>query len=344
MQITGAQLEIESQKTNQTLSFADLKATITIASIEAPFHVEISAFNPNGADVSLKAALPPIRQLAAAADHHQYWPLLSDLDFSADHIPTPMLCDFFSLDPAWAQSFGDFFASVQLSAHPAAQSSATAVTLLARSPSEAGYTSAPYIDARVLLSSSEPLASGPTLTIVGDDFRCAAAVHASAPLCRLLGRLNPIFSESMPDPAIRDNLVTLQMRNLNLPLSDLAKTTASARLTFPPMRFTARDGPSVIRQLQVVSGVLPRVSPDAPEHIPGIAGPMRVELSDGQFSYDNFLVALGQSKIDFSGAVNLSGALNLAAEMPTAGAGLSAGQSQVLISGNIDSPLVHHAE
>ena len=344
LQITSAQLDVESQKAAQTLSFSDLKATITIASPEAPFHVEISASNPRGADISLKAAFPPIRTLAAAADRHDYWPLLSDLDFSADRFPTAMLCDFLSLDPAWADSFGDFFGSLQLSAHPAAQSGATAVTLLARSQGTWPFTSAPYIDARVLLDASDASPAAPTLSIAGSDFHADAALRISPPLCRLLGRLNPIFSESSADPAARENLAALQTRALNLPLYDLSKTTAAARLTFPAMRFTARDGPSIVRQLQVVSGIIPRVSPGNPNHIPGTPGPMRVDLADGQFSYDNFLVTLGSSRINFSGSVNLSGALNLSADIPTASSGLSAGQSQVLISGNIDSPLVNHAE
>ena len=59
-----------------------------------------------------------------------------------------------------------------------------------------------------------------------------------------------------------------------------------------------------------------------------ILGQLRVSLADNQFSYDNFLVTLGQSRINFSGSVSLSGNLNTVTSALDVGAGPAAGATR----------------
>jgi hypothetical protein len=67
-------------------------------------------------------------------------------------------------------------------------------------------------------------------------------------------------------------------------------------------------------------------------------------MGDGQFSYDNFRVTLGHSRINFSGSVSVAGRLDLLATVPVATPGLSAGSTKVVIKGTVESPLVQRAE
>lgn len=347
LQTAGAQVEIDSQKTGQSLAFSSLRATITIAAPEAPFHVEITSASTTGPDVSLKATFPPTRALADAAARRQYWPLLTDLDFSAGGVPSAMLCDYLSLDPAWAQSMGENLATVQLSAHAAEGNSTTAVTLLARGRTLAAADPSPFVDARIMVAAGGAGSRGPVLSIPTADYHFSAAGRLSRPLEALLGRLNPMLAESSADAHGAATLVHVEVDALELPLGAGAagRVSATGKVTFPPLVFTARDGPSVVRQLQVIGGDFPRTLPGiAPAHISGGAGPLHVGLADGQFSYSNFLVTLGAGRINFSGTVALDGTIRLLADIPSTSPGLSAGRSQVLITGSTDSPLVNRAE
>ena len=267
----GARVEIDSQKTGQSLTFAALKATITIAAPKAPFHVEIASAQETGPEVSLKATFPPTRTLADAAGRRQYWPLLTDLDFSAGDVPSAMLCDYLSLDPAWAQSLGESLSTVQLSARPAEQNSSTALTLLIRGP-PGGRRIRRHLSMPAFSWPRRALPREPVLSIPSGDFHCSAAARLSKPLEALLGRLNPMLAESSANPGDRGEIVHVDVDALQLPLGAgaAARLSASGKLTFPPLLFTARDGPSIVRQLEVIGGDLPRTEPGmAPAGTPG---------------------------------------------------------------------------
>ncbi len=344
LQITGGKLKIESEKTGQSLSISNIKSTITIASPDAPFHVKVFTVSPEAGALSLDASWAPTRTLISGGGQGGWWPLMSDLDFSASAVPTKLLCDFLGLDPEWADSFGNSLNSFQISAHPVNNTNTAGVSFMVNSGPAAGL--APYVDAHMLLQPGSDAAPGLLLTIPNADFHARAALRFSRPLSREHGHLNPIFSESAAPRGTPDGLLNLQITALSLPLSpgSISRATAGARFSFPPLLFTARDGPSIVRQLELIRGDLQRNPDGSPAPAPGSCGPLRVTLADGAFNYDNFVVTLRTTDITFSGSVGISGNLDLLADMPGPSAGLSAGHSQELITGTVDSPLVNHAD
>ena len=77
---------------------------------------------------------------------------------------------------------------------------------------------------------------------------------------------------------------------------------------------------------------------------PGSADTLRATLASRQFHYDNFLVALGSRRINFTGNVALDGKLDLSVQIPDLNAGLAASAMTVVITGTTDAPLLKRAE
>ena len=351
IQIDSAHVDIVSIRAGQTIRYADLKATITIASPDAPFHVQITALgNAAGtqgaapANLSIRATFPPTSGLSSQMlSGPGAWSLLGDVELSAAQIPTALVCDYLNTNSAWVTSFGPTLAVFRFSGHAESppDSQAIHLNLIVQGTSQSGQP--PFINARLTARASTAQAPG-SLATSGADEGIDAALLQSPPLARLLGRLNPILAES--DPASQSGLIRANISDLAIPLGGrfLDNAQATLRLTFPSLLFTPRDGPSLIRQLQVVAGETPRPSNGSATHINGSASLLRAFLRDGQFSYDNFLVDLGPTRVNFSGTVGLDESLGLYADIPTSGPGLSSGYAQVLIIGTTSAPLVRRPE
>ncbi len=122
LQFSSAAITFTSQSTNQSITYSDAKGTITIASRDAPFHVQFAASGLPGT-LSLNATFPPI---TTWPDH--FWAAIlggSDFEFSAVNIPTPLVCDLLSLDPACSDSISASILSTSASSplltHPRRQ-------------------------------------------------------------------------------------------------------------------------------------------------------------------------------------------------------------------------------
>jgi len=344
IQINNGQLTIVSERAGQSAKYIDVKAVINVASPDAPFHVQASAVGSwSGAEssISLRATFPPTRSMSAKRQRHPgIWEMLTDVDFAANRLPTALVCDYAGADGRWVGSLGETLEAISFSGHAIPAQDNIRLSAIIRGTARAGET--PLIDARLLLHMPGKDGKGATLSIPSPaaDYHAAVNVRFSPPLAQVLGRLNPILAEASVGSG--GGLVRGTVSWLMLPLDDLGDGTGAARLTFPPLLFTARDGPSVVRQLQVLTGELPR--PTTTARSEGSAEVMLVRLGDGQFSYENFRVTLGHSRINFSGSVGVAGRLDLLATVPVVTPGLSAGSTTVVIKGTVESPLMQRAE
>ncbi|HVT79390.1 MAG TPA: hypothetical protein VHM90_01930, partial [Phycisphaerae bacterium] len=330
VQVNNGRLNLVSAKGGQSIQYEDIKAAIVIASPEAPFRVQISGATAAGAPLSLSATFPPTTSLAdTRLRNPKSWSLLDDVSFSAEQLPAAMLCDFLAVDPAWVDSFGEKLASVTFSS----RNSPTKGVIL----SELHITGTPRNGSATMLNATlelfPPHEDGRGAAIAAGESKCTAALRFSPPLARLLGRLNPILGEASADPT---GLVRLSAQ-FDLPLDRPSDATAALRLTFPPLTFTPRDGPSLVRQLQFAAGEIPR--PAGPPHFAGTADVLRGTLAGGEFSYDNFLVSLARTRINFSGAAGLDGQVNLIAAIATSTSGLGSATTRVAITGNFEAPV-----
>jgi hypothetical protein len=339
LQINGGKLALVSARSGQSLQYRDLRASIGIASPQAPFRAQISAVSGANAALSLNATFPPTQTLnSGSLRSPAVWRLVEDISISAQRVPAAMACDFLRVDPAWVDSFGDTLETISFTGRASpVQSTARLTVRIAGLPQKGEATS---LDLAVQLDPPEADGRGAALLVRRGDpeARAAAALHYSAPLARLLCRLNPILGEAT---SADDGLVRVGA-TFELPLDHPAEGTAALRLEFPPLVFVPRDGPSTVRQFQVVTGELPR--PSENQRVTGEAGALRATLEGGRFSYTNFLVTLGKTRINFSGSVGAAGTLELVAALPDKGSGLTAGASRVTISGSVETPLVKRAE
>ncbi len=340
LQINNGKLLLVSARAGQSMQYQDLKAAIAIASPEAPFRVQIYANSgASAAPMALNATLPPTHLLSAAnLKSPDAWELVQDISFSAQRVPAAMACDFLSLDAAWVDSFGETLESVTFSGQSAPTQGQIRMTLHVAGVPKNGEATA--LDAAVLrLPAGEDGRGAALVARPGDpNTAAAAALHFSVPLARLLGRLNPILGEA----TAADNGLVRASATFEVPLDHPADATAAIRLALPPLLFMPRDGPSLVRQFQVIAGDMPK--PAEPRRVPGAAGVLRATLADSRFSYDNFLVTLANRRINFSGSVGLAGSVDLLATMPESGSGLAAGNDRVAITGSVEAPLVKRAE
>jgi hypothetical protein len=342
LQVNNGQITIYSARTGQTLRYSDAKATITIASADAPFHVQFAALGAPDASLALTATFPPLRTLSAPSlVHPGVWTLLTEFDFTANRVPTGLACDYLGVDGTWADSFGPTLDTVHFTGRPPAATTLplkTQLELLVRGAAPG--PDVPAIDARLLLLlPPAPQSTGGSLTTAapGGDYYVNAALLPSPPLARLLGRVNPLLGEISPTPL---GLVRASANALTLPLDHPENSEAAFRLTFPPLAFVAHNGPSLLRQLQVTFGDVPRPT----TRVDGAADALRVTLSARQFHYENFLVSLASRRINFTGNVALDGKLDLSARIPDLNSGLAASATKVVITGTTDAPLLKRAE
>jgi len=342
LQVNNGQITIYAARSGQTARYNDAKATITIASPDAPFHVQITALGEGDAMLSLTGTFPPTSTLSAKnLAHPGIWALVNDMDFAAGRLPSGLACDYLKADGAWADSFGETLETVQFAAHPpppaAGGLDGTHVTLVVRGNVRGG--EAAELSARLVLRAPGAEGTGGSLTAAAPGY-VSAALRQSVPLARLLGRVNPVLGEISPVPGGGGGLVRGNVAVLTLPLDHPENAEAALRVTFPPLLFTARDGPSLLRQLQVTFGEMPRAN----ARIAGGAEALRASLSKGQFHYENFLVSLGTRRVNFTGNVSLEGKVELTAQIPDMSAGLAASATMVEISGTTDAPLLKRAE
>jgi hypothetical protein len=171
----------------------------------------------------------------------------------------------------------------------------------------------------------------------GVDFQAAANLRVSAPLVRLLRRVNPILGQIKSG----EGLFGFQLSELQVTSGNVGNAQATARLTFPALELRT-DG--LVGELLRIGGAA-----DSQAHgaIAAVADPLRLHLGGGSIGYDNFNLVLGRrQRLSFGGSVNVDGRLNLLARVPEAARGadgegtLSSSRSDVPLSGTVEHPVV----
>ncbi|HVS71127.1 MAG TPA: hypothetical protein VHQ47_07730, partial [Phycisphaerae bacterium] len=128
LQVESAVVTVNSARAGggvgESVTYTDVRAAVTIASADAPFHLALTAAGP-GRDLSVNAVLP-----APARWPPRPWALLQDVDISATNMPTGLLCDWLGMDPRWQQSLGPAIATLSLVHHAASGESGDATLVL----------------------------------------------------------------------------------------------------------------------------------------------------------------------------------------------------------------------
>ncbi|HVX85048.1 MAG TPA: hypothetical protein VH253_09550 [Phycisphaerae bacterium] len=323
LQVQSAVVTVNSARAGggvgESVTYTDVRAAVTIASADAPFHLALTASGP-GRDLSVNAVLP-----APASWPPRPWALLQDVDISATNMPTGLLCDWLGMDPRWQQSLGPAIATLSLVHHAASGESGDA-TLVVR-----GSDGRTFVQGRG------------TLRVSGERMEMAvgsggAALMASPPLDRLLGRVNPVFGSLHG----ADGTIEAEVEGLRAAVGGKeAVATGEVRVTFPQVHL---DRTGVLKQLLDVAGVAEDAGGTSAA-IVAEASPLRLEVGGGGVSYTNFVLTFPpppvRERMVFGGQVDGAGEMELSATVPLApGQGLSAGTAQVGITGSAERPVV----
>jgi hypothetical protein len=378
LQINGADVTVESERSGERAHYSDVKASLTIASAESPFHIQISAVGatpqdggslPAGAagpgrtrDLSINATFPAIRDLIQTAlpspssasspppPPMRLWSLIGDVEFSANNVPTELFCDCFGLQQGWADSFGQLIDNVRFSNHGglAQDVSRPLLTFRGRGVRD-GLPFETQLDLRARLRMPDETGggSGGLLTIPVDGaspddpepYQCQAALRMSPNLARLLQRINPLLGEARERAGGPARLTRISVSGLSLPLDDLRRAQGNARLTFPPLSFDDTDRSS--RAGRGIIAQLRSVTTQERDRLDGTASLLRVHLGDGAFDYQNFVVTFGHATLNFGGTAALDGHLDLVALIPSLP--MPGGPSE-LSSGNMQIVITGSAE
>ncbi len=332
LQAKNAVVTCTSVSGKQSIVYTDVKAAVTIASSDAPFHLQLVAIAPDRA-LSFEGTMPALSS----------WPLghldaliaSSDFELSATQIPTALLCDFSDIDPRWEDSIGPTLSSIAVSNHSTASLDAGIFTALVH-----GSTAESFVDARLLLH--PPTAHSPPLLALSgpaSSYHLTGALKVSEPLAALLTHAHPIFKEL----ASGTGPINIACSELVLPISNPQAASFAARLTFPTLTFRRA---SLITRLLTQPMDNPSISPtdqasNSPELIPVAAGPLRIRFDNARFSTESFIITLGRrQKITFRGSVALDGKIDMLATVPTADDTLGTGTADIPIAGTIDRPLL----
>ena len=322
IQFSGGSLTVHSIATNQSLTYSNVKAAFTIASPEAPVHIQLSGISP-GRTRSLSTAFQPHPNWTPPN-----WPELlasSDFECTATNLPTPLLCDWLSLDPQWQLSLGPTLADHFIANHPAPPSDASTLTLQC-------HGAAGSIDATLAAHAANlrPPAtfSLPDPTLHHIDLSLAI----SPPLTPLLRHVNPLFADLQSGTAP----INISLTDLQLNSSNWTDAQLTARLTFPPMTFRRAN---LTAQLLNLSSLDP-----ATTELPATAEPVRLRLLDGAVNYDNLTINFRRiQRISFRGSIRFNGTLNLLATLPTDTSSpttpLGSTTTEVPITGTLDHPI-----
>ncbi len=315
LRVQSAVVTINSAAANESITYTDVDAAVTIAAPDAPFHLRVIAMGPDRS-LSLNATLP-----APADWPPKPWMLLSDMDLTATNLPTGLACDWVRLDPRWRQSLGPVIEKLTLSHHESPSEPAEA-RLAVRCPS-----SGTGIDARCLLRA---LPAAATLTLpAGSDYHIDAALFPSPPLEALLAHVNPIFRALRSSEAPLAISLTSAAWSTDQP----AALTATCQVTFPALSFE-RTG--ILGQLLTFAGEPPTAPPGM---LPLTASPLRVQADAGELSFSNFFLTSAGRRIRFSGGSSPEGRLRILATIPLDSGGvLQMGTADVPIGGTVAQP------
>jgi hypothetical protein len=351
-----------SVRAGQTVRYTDVAATVTIASPEAPFHLQVAAASaadmaagaadaadrrPVRGSLTVNATLPGLQTLAAGGPGRTSarWGLLGDAEVAVTRTPTGVACDLLGLDGGWAESVGEVIDLARFSNHAAATQDAGRPVLLVRGSGAGGQTK---IDARLLLKPPGAQGEGGELTLppatagADEGLRLEVALRLSRPLADVLRRVHPLLGEARAAADDPDGLVECSVSSLRLPLDrPWAEAQGAARLTFPRLALPAGGETRMAAQLCALAG-----DPAGSAGVTGTAGPLRLRCGGGAFWYENFQVTLGRTRVSFDGQVGFDGTVHLLAVLPGGGGagGLGAGRAQVVIGGTAAAPTVRQAE
>jgi hypothetical protein len=331
LQVGSAVVTVNSVATGESLTYTDVKAAVTIASPEAPFHVMVSAVGSGegGAgerNLSFNATLPALASGAPG------WSMAADMELTAVNVPTGLACDWVGEDPRWSDSLGKVLERVRFSNHetPPLETSRPIVEIRG--------TEGAYVDGRFLLKRAVGNGEPATLTLPGQGgFWGVAVLRVSAPLADLLKRVNPVFG--MLERG--DGPVKIMLTDLSMPADAREHPQATWLVTFPPM-VMARKG--VLADLLKLGQ-----DPEGQgETVTATAAALKVRVADGVMTYDNFTMIFGsarrQQRVTFGGTVGIDGTLNLMATVPAAGWGgkesLESSTANVPLTGTVGNPVV----
>ncbi|HUO10133.1 MAG TPA: hypothetical protein VM008_17640 [Phycisphaerae bacterium] len=324
IQFSNGTVTFNSLNTRQSITYTNVKAAFTIASPDAPCHIQFEGIAPDRT-ISLAVSLQPIRNWNASN-----WPqalAMSDFECSATNLPTALFCDWSGLDPRWQDSFGPTFSEISLSNHAAPPSDARNLSIQIRGSNG-------FIDAD-LAARAANMRSPATLAMPNPALQhFDASLAISSPLAQLLRHVNPLFSDldSGTGP------LTVSLSDLSLNSANSRAIQLSARFNFPPMTFRRAGLTAKLLNLASVNQVS---SPTLPVSVE----PFRLRLLDGAAEYDNLtLTFLHRRRITFRGMVHFNGRASLMATVPAdsgwGDSSLGAVTAEIPITGTLDAPVV----
>jgi hypothetical protein len=331
LQVGSAVVTINSVPTGKSITYTDVKAGVTIASPDAPFHVQISAVGGNDLNLALNATLPALAtwNRRAGIGNPAAWEMISDVELTGTNLPTALVCDYIHADPRWEESIGPIVERLKFVNHVTPPLETSTPTLEIRG------TDGAYVDAALLLRAASR-GSAATLSLSSapgnEDFHANAALRLSPPLVDLLRRINPLFGDARRG----DGLLTARISDMNITSNNAENSQAIVRLTFPTMELDGRRFTAQLLQ-----------APDdvrSPPTISAAADPLKLRIGAAAIAYDNFTVLCGrQQRITFTGSVGLDGKLDLLATVPSrvpSDDSLASSRTDLPITGTIDKPVV----
>lgn len=346
LQISGGEVSVTSIKTGETIRFGNIRADVSIGSVDAPVYLQASATGTTEVvgrdrgtmtgDLSIRATLPPVRSMATAA----YWLYLQDIDFATTNVPSGLFLDCLGIDTAWSQSLGPTLDIVRFINHaPAPTAAGQAVLLVQGKPQPGDPTPPTRIDAR-LSATRELIELRP---VAAADHHLQATLRMSPLLAEVLRRVHPLLGDVNPQTR---GLVELNTTALRLPTGNPVDTEMSGRLSFPLLSFGAISAQRGESFLATLGNFVPRLPADAP--LTAEADPLRFRLTGRKIEYENFALEFQPPRgvrVIFAGMTTLPGQLDMVATIPSGRArALSSGTMQVLIQGTVDHPLFRRAE
>jgi hypothetical protein len=322
VQFSGGSVTVNSLVTGQSLTYSNVKAALAIASPDAHFHIQLNGVSP-GRRLSLSTSLPPIRNWTA-----RNWPEVlatSDFECTATNIPTPLLCDWASVDPKWQGSFGPTLSDLFIANHatPPGDSSNFVIQC---------HGSVGSIDANIATHAAN--LRGPATFSLPDPtvHRVDLSLAISPPLAQLLRHVNPLFADLQSG----NGPVNISLADLQLNSSGWDDAQLSARLTFPGMTFRRAGMTAQLLKLSPLGGGVTELSANAE--------PFRLRMLDGGIDYDNLTINFRRiERITFRGGIRFNGTVNLLATVPAdsgwGNTSLGAMTAEVPITGTIDNPI-----
>lgn len=347
LQINGGEVSVTSAITGETIRYNNIRADVSIGSVDAPVYLRASATGTADApnrptvtgDLSINATLPPVRSMSIAS----YWSYLQDIEFAATNVPSGLFLDCLGIDPAWGHTLGHTLDYVRFTNHASSGEGRPVLLVQGKPNGPHDPTPAARIDAR--LEAGRDTIRLPAKA--DENFQLDAALRMSPMLAGLLRHLHPLLGDVDPQMT---GIVRLNTYSLHLPTNDPGSAEMTARLTFPLLSYPSLDDSDPESFHATLGTFLGRLPPDVP--LKANPSPLQFRIAGRTLWYENFLVEFqnpppGGTRMNFSGSTTFPGQLDLVTTIRTVSGprgSLSSGTTQILIQGTIDRPLFRRAQ